>query len=97
MTSKRKHGYEQPEQTERRRQAMNDQGLPEDAEQRFYRWTIEIWVDPTWVADGFDLDNDRVHDMMARALPYAYGHELGGMVIAKPDPKVIRKEQGYAD
>lgn len=98
-----KYGYPNPAfdgvlRSAARKKAMEDQGLPEGAHKDFYRWTIEVWVDPTWVADGFDLkDNDRVHNMMAHTLPYAYGHEIGGMVLEGPDPKAVRKEQGYED
>lgn len=62
-----------------------------------FKWTIEIEVDPTWVADGFDLDDDRAHEMLCRELPHAYGHELKARVLSAPKPELIRKAQGYDD
>lgn len=58
------------------------------------KWTVEFEVDEAWVADGFDLTDDRAKDMLARDLGWAYGHELGAKVIKKPDPKIIRELQG---
>lgn len=63
---------------------------------RKYKWVVEIEVADTWVADGFDLDDDRAHKMLAEHLPYAYGHELKARVLKAPDPDAIAKEQGYS-
>lgn len=60
------------------------------------KWTIEIAIDETWVADGFDINDDEaVQQMMARLLPHAYGHELGGKLIKRPPDEVVAKLQGY--
>lgn len=59
-----------------------------------YKWVVEFTVSSTWVEDGFDLDDERAHRMLAEHLPYAYGHELGARVLSAPDPKRIRVEQG---
>lgn len=60
------------------------------------KWTIEIEVDETWVADGFDIpDDDAVQFMTMRFLPYAYGHEIGGKVLKRPPDEVVAKLQGY--
>ena len=60
-----------------------------------FKWTVEFEVDEQWVADGFDLTNERALDMLATDLRYAYGHELGATVIKSPDPLEIAKAQGY--
>jgi hypothetical protein len=60
-----------------------------------FTWTVSITVDETWVADGFDLTEERLHDIMARALPYAFGHEFSGKVLEAPPPNDIRVAQGY--
>lgn len=52
-------------------------------------------MDETWVADGFDLTDDRALQMLAGDLSYAYGHELGAKVIKAPKPAAILKAQGY--
>jgi hypothetical protein len=63
-----------------------------------YKWTVQFEVDAVWVADGFDLDDDRALAMLAADLSYAnIGTELGAKVVKAPDPKAIRKEQGYCE
>ena len=62
-----------------------------------FSWTVKFTVDPVWVADGFDLDNERALEMLAAALPYAQGSELRAQVIAAPPAHAIRKEQGYSE
>ncbi len=59
------------------------------------KWTIEIEVDDTWVADGFDMDDERAHIMLHEHLPWARDHELEARVTKAPNPNVIRKLQGY--
>jgi hypothetical protein len=60
-----------------------------------YKWTVEIFVDKSWVADGFNLTNERAKEMVAKALPFAYNGEFSARVIQRPDKKEIRKAQGY--
>jgi hypothetical protein len=61
----------------------------------FFTWTVKLSVHKSWVADGFNLDDDRAHDMLANDLQSARGHELKAQVIATPDPEQIAKVQGY--
>lgn len=63
---------------------------------KFYKWVVEFQVADTWVADGFDLTDERAHDMLASDLSYAYGHELKAKVIRAPSAAAIAKEQGCA-
>jgi hypothetical protein len=60
-----------------------------------FKWTVEFEVDETWVADGFDLTDERALQMLANDLSYAYGHELGAKVLKAPKPEAVRKAQGY--
>ena len=58
-----------------------------------FKWVVEFEVTENWVEDGFDIDEDRAQDMIANALPFAYGHELKAKVIKAPEPKLIKKAQ----
>lgn len=59
-----------------------------------FKWVVEFEVAESWVEDGFNIDQDRATDMIANALPYAYGSEFEAKVIQAPDAKLIRKVQG---
>ncbi len=58
-----------------------------------YKWLVEIEVDEMWVADGFNLSDERLHQMLGRELQCAYSTEYSGKVIAAPDPAAIKKAQ----
>ena len=60
-----------------------------------FKWVVEFEVTESWVEDGFEINEDRANDMLASALPFAYGNELKAKVIKAPDAKLIRKTQGY--
>lgn len=60
-----------------------------------FKWTIEIEIDETWVADGFDATDARIHAMLANDLKYAFGHELGAKVVTRPPDEAVAKVQGY--
>ena len=60
-----------------------------------FKWVVEFEVTENWVEDGFNITEDRANDMIANALPYAYGAEFKATVIKAPDFKLIRKTQGY--
>ena len=62
-----------------------------------FKWVVEFEVTENWVEDGFNISETRALNMLANALPYAYGSELSAKVIKAPDPKLIRKTQGYTD
>ncbi len=62
---------------------------------KFYKWTVEFEVNAVWVADGFDLTDDRAHAMLADHLSHAHGSELKARVIKAPDPDKVAREQGY--
>lgn len=62
---------------------------------KWFKWTVEIQVEKSWVADGFELDKEKAHEMLTKILPSAYNTELKARVLTKPDKKMIRKVQGY--
>lgn len=62
---------------------------------KFYWWTVRLGVNATWVADGFDLDDDRAHDMLCHHLPHAMGTELCAEVLHAPNPAEVAGEQGF--
>jgi len=70
-------------------------GRSEPNPDKVYWWTMRIGVSATWVADGFDLDDDRAHDMLSHHLPHAFGHELHAEVLHAPDPREVAGEQGF--
>lgn len=58
------------------------------------RWVVELRVDASWVADGFDLrTSEDVKEMLSRRLPYAMGHEITGRVMEAPDRQEVRRLQ----
>lgn len=62
---------------------------------KFFKWTVEFQVSDNWVADGFELTDERALEMLQNDLSYAYGYELKAKVISAPDQEAIRKVQGY--
>lgn len=61
-----------------------------------FKWMVEIEVDETWVADGFNLDRERLLEMVGSDLRHALPElEFDAKIIKFPDPAKIRKVQGY--
>lgn len=65
-----------------------------------YRFTLNIEVDPMWIADGFDLqdmENDagEIIRRLYNLAGSANSAELKITVVAAPHPDQIKAEQGY--
>ena len=60
-----------------------------------FKWTVEFEVDESWVADGFDLTDERAKQMIENTLPHAYGSETKAKVISAPEAQLIKRTQGY--
>lgn len=58
------------------------------------KWTVELSVDSTWIADGFDLTDERALHMLQNDLEFAWPGELAAKVITYPAPEKIAKLQG---
>lgn len=62
------------------------------------RWIVEFVVADSWVADGFQMTDERAVSMIQNELPHAYSHEVTAQVVKSPDPKVIKQLQsGYEE
>ena len=60
------------------------------------KWTVVFEVDEIWVADGFNLTNERALNMLASDLQYAnIDTELNAYLIKSPSQQKIKKIQGY--
>jgi len=60
-----------------------------------FKWVVEFEVAETWVEDGFNLTEEKAKNMMANALPLAYGTEFTAKIIKAPNEKLILQTQGY--
>jgi hypothetical protein len=60
-----------------------------------FKWVVEFEVTENWIADGFNITNQKATGMIEQALPFASGAEFSAKVIKAPDAKLIRKTQGY--
>lgn len=61
-----------------------------------FKWTVEIEVDETWVADGFNLTDARAMRMLENSIPHANSYELSAKVTSAPPGEEIASAQGYA-
>ena len=62
---------------------------------RRFVWTVEIEVAEVWVADGFDLTDERAHGIMCRALSHARMSDIRCRVVKAPKREHVRAAQGY--
>ena len=59
------------------------------------RWILEFEIDESWVADGFDFDEERCRDLEESLIAYAYPSEVSVKVLSAPDLKEILRIQGH--
>ena len=62
---------------------------------RRLKWTVEIAVDVSWIADGFELTAERAKAMVHSDLKGAYDDEIKTRIVSKPSDKAIAILQGY--
>lgn len=61
-----------------------------DSTEHSQKWLVEFEVNNIWVADGFNLDDERALDMLSGDLRFAnIGTELEAKVIQSPNPETI--------
>jgi hypothetical protein len=84
----------QPESDMSKRTDWSDE---EQVAKHRFKWTIEIEVSGTWVADGFDFDEhgDRLESLLDHLLPFAYAEERVARVVKRPRVEDVRLCQGY--
>lgn len=63
--------------------------------EKFFKWTVEFEVHESWVADGFDMTDERAREMLTETLPCAFDMELKARVVKSPSARAIRMAQGY--
>jgi hypothetical protein len=62
---------------------------------RPFSWVVRFTVDPTWVADGFCMTDERALSMLASEVSGAHGSELSAQVLHAPSALQIVRMQGY--
>jgi hypothetical protein len=60
----------------------------------FLTWTVRVRVHKSWVEDGFDMDDERAHEMLA-TYTGAHNSEIRAKVLTRPSKKLIRTIQGF--
>ena len=60
-----------------------------------FKWVVEFEVTENWVADGFNITDQKAIGMIENVLPFASGAEFKAKVIKAPAAKLIRTTQGY--
>lgn len=60
-----------------------------------FSWTVRFEVDEVWVADGFNLTDERALEMLQSDLQWADDHELTAKVIRAPSRLRVARVQGY--
>jgi hypothetical protein len=77
--------------------ALNASFKPSDDEpnpERFYKWVLELEVNETWIADGFNMTEKRWKDWAADGLSRLNANEFRARVVHAPSPESIAKAQG---
>lgn len=61
-----------------------------------FTWIVRLDVAPMWVADGFNLSDQRALEMLGKTLGYAnMSTELAARVLSAPPALRIAREMGY--
>ena len=59
------------------------------------KWTVEIDIDNSWIADGFELEADNLRDAINESLlGYARPEEIKVKILKAPSKINILKLQG---
>jgi len=61
------------------------------------KWTVEIEVADSLVADGLALTERRMHEAMTRAFPYTLFTEFNIKILTKPADADVARLMGYTD
>ena len=62
---------------------------------RKFVWLVEIEIDETWVADGFEITAERAGEWVEKDIGYASPDEISVRIKKAPKSSDIRAVQGY--
>lgn len=62
-----------------------------------FKWVVEFEIDEVWVADGFEMTDERANAMIQSEIGYAYDYEAKAKVLKAPPQSAIRKVQRDVD
>lgn len=68
---------------------------PNPSKEKFFYWVLQVGIHETWVEDGADFTDDKVHSMLAHHFRHAYGHELKGKVLSRPSNDAVAEVMGF--
>ncbi len=75
----------------RKKIGMRKKGRP----RKWFTWTLELKVDRSWVADGFDIRTaEQAHERLAAVLPFALNSEFRARILSRPPRREVSKAQG---
>lgn len=63
----------------------------------FQRFVMVFDVSDTWIADGFDPDDEGAQRMIEARLPHARGTEVRGAMLTRPPRDEVARLMGYKD
>lgn len=62
---------------------------------KFLTWVVKIQIHESWVRDGFVLDSEKAHEMVANLIGGAFNNEIKTSIVSAPDRGLIRETMGY--
>lgn len=60
---------------------------------KMYKWTVEFQVSENWIADQFNLTQERAQEMIEGLLPYANDGEVVAIVKKSPSVASMQKAE----
>lgn len=60
-------------------------------------YTVQLEIDAVWVADGFELTNERALDMLYDTLRWVEAEEVSARILQAPEHEDVLREQGYSE
>lgn len=57
------------------------------------KWTLELSVDPKWIADGFDVTPEKMDEVLGLLLPHATEGEMSLRVVKCPTKEQYEKAE----
>ena len=57
------------------------------------KWVVEFSIDESWIADGFDLTEERAKEMIANEIGWSYSFETSARIVKRPDVAILKRIQ----